>query len=157
MGTFLTNTFSKSKMKTLEKCPCTLFSCLFYWIWEGICRKGRGLQYLLLVKVKNKDRAIRVFLLSLLITKNINRLNPIQFNYAFHRETSHLICIANQMASSYIKCNTVLNWVILLILSLISFTISSFYGKQVMFCAICYRLYNFKNVKNTHGRVLLLL
>ena len=26
-----------------------------------------------------------------------------------------------------------------------------------MFCAICYHLYNFKNVKNTHGGVLLLV
>ena len=29
--------------------------------------------------------------------------------------------------------------------------------KYVIFCAISYHLYNFKNVKNTHGGVLLLV
>ena len=29
--------------------------------------------------------------------------------------------------------------------------------KYVMRCAICYHLYNFKNVKNTHGGVLILV
>ena len=38
-------------------------------------------------------------------------LNPFQSIVAFHIETSHLICSANQMIDLYIKCNTGLKWV----------------------------------------------
>ena len=36
--------------------------------------------------------------------------NPLQSSVAFHIETSHLICIANQMTVFYIKCSTRLKW-----------------------------------------------
>ena len=35
-------------------------------------------------------------------------INPIQSSFAFHIETSHLICSANQMNDFYMECNTVL-------------------------------------------------
>ena len=38
-------------------------------------------------------------------------LNQFQQSDAFHIETSYLICNANQMAGSYMKCNTELKWV----------------------------------------------
>ena len=37
--------------------------------------------------------------------------NPFQPNVVFHIETGHLIYIANQMTSFYMKCNTGLKWV----------------------------------------------
>ena len=42
---------------------------------------------------------------------NQNHFNPFQPSVAFHIETSHLICIANQMTGSYMECNTGLEWV----------------------------------------------
>ena len=38
-------------------------------------------------------------------------LNPFQPSFAFYKETSHLIEIANQMTSFYMKCNTKLKCV----------------------------------------------
>ena len=40
-----------------------------------------------------------------------NGLNQFQSSVAFHIETSHLICSANQMNGFYIKCNTWMKWV----------------------------------------------
>ena len=37
-------------------------------------------------------------------------VNPFQPSVAFHIETSHLICNANQMTGFYIECNTGLKW-----------------------------------------------
>ena len=37
--------------------------------------------------------------------------NPFQPSVAFHIETSHLICCANQMTGFYMKRNTGLKWV----------------------------------------------
>ena len=37
-------------------------------------------------------------------------LNPFQARVTFHIETSHLICIANQMTGVYMKYNTGLKW-----------------------------------------------
>ena len=37
-------------------------------------------------------------------------LNPFQPSVAFHIETSHLICRANQMSRFYMKCNAGLKW-----------------------------------------------
>ena len=37
-------------------------------------------------------------------------INPFQPSVAFHIETCHLICSANQMTGLYIKCNTGLKW-----------------------------------------------
>ena len=39
------------------------------------------------------------------------RVNAFLSSVAFHIETSHLICNANQMIGSYMKCNTRLKWV----------------------------------------------
>ena len=38
-------------------------------------------------------------------------INPFQSIVAIHIETSHLFYITNQMAGSYMKRNTRLNWV----------------------------------------------
>ena len=38
-------------------------------------------------------------------------LNPFQPNVAFHVETSHLFCPANQVNGFYMECNTGLKWV----------------------------------------------
>ena len=38
-------------------------------------------------------------------------INPIQPSVAFHIETRHLICSANQMTGFYMRCNTGLKWV----------------------------------------------
>ena len=45
-------------------------------------------------------------------TVSIFNFNPFQPSVALHRETSHLICAANQMNGFYIECNTLLKWVI---------------------------------------------
>ena len=37
--------------------------------------------------------------------------NPFQPSVAFHIETSHLICTANQMTGFYLECKTGLKWV----------------------------------------------
>ena len=37
--------------------------------------------------------------------------NPFQSSVAFHMETSHLICSANQITVFYVKRNTRLKWV----------------------------------------------
>ena len=39
------------------------------------------------------------------------KFNPFQPRVAFHIETSHLICIANQMTGFYMECITGLKWV----------------------------------------------
>ena len=39
------------------------------------------------------------------------QFNPLQPSFAFHVETSHLICTTNQMTGYYMKCNTGLKWV----------------------------------------------
>ena len=36
----------------------------------------------------------------------LNFLNAFYFSVAFHVETNHLICGANQMTGFYMKCNT---------------------------------------------------
>ena len=38
------------------------------------------------------------------------RVKTFQRSVAFHKETSHLQCNANQMTGSYMKCNTGLNY-----------------------------------------------
>ena len=43
--------------------------------------------------------------------KNDSTINPFQPSDAFYRETSHLICRANQMTGFYVKGNTGLKWV----------------------------------------------
>ena len=45
------------------------------------------------------------------ISKNTKVINPFQPIVAFHKETSHLICSANQMTGFYMECNTGLKWV----------------------------------------------
>ena len=42
---------------------------------------------------------------------DLKSVNKFQTSAAFHIETSHLICIANQMTGFYMKCNTELRWV----------------------------------------------
>ena len=42
-------------------------------------------------------------------------VNPFQPSIAFHVETSHLICFANQITGFYMKCNNGLKWVNLFI------------------------------------------
>ena len=37
--------------------------------------------------------------------------NPFQPSFAFHIETSHLVCTTNQVTGFYMKCNTGLQWV----------------------------------------------
>ena len=41
----------------------------------------------------------------------INPFTPCQPNVAFHIETSHLICCANQMNGFYMECDNRLKWV----------------------------------------------
>ena len=42
---------------------------------------------------------------------NIYQAKPFQPSFVFHKETSHMICNANQMSVFYMKCNTRLEWV----------------------------------------------
>ena len=70
------------------------------------------------------ERLRRVFIAYLeslhSLTKNIEptffvllRLGiiPLQPSFAFHKETSHLICIANQVNGFFLKCKNGLKWV----------------------------------------------
>ena len=45
------------------------------------------------------------------IFRVLNTLNQFQCTVACHIETSHLICIVNQMNCFYVTCNTGLKWV----------------------------------------------
>ena len=45
------------------------------------------------------------------VNTGTKQVNPVLPNVAFHIETSHLFCTANQMTGSYIKRNTDLKWV----------------------------------------------
>ena len=38
-------------------------------------------------------------------------INPFQPSLAFHTETSHLFCSADQMTGFYMECNTGLKWI----------------------------------------------
>ena len=40
-------------------------------------------------------------------------MNILKASFAFHIETSHLICSENQMTVFYMKCNAVLKWLML--------------------------------------------
>ena len=44
-------------------------------------------------------------------------VSPFQPSVAFHLEISHLICTANQVTGFYMKCNTGLKWVNLVLRS----------------------------------------
>ena len=46
-----------------------------------------------------------------LLAMDLKSVNKFQTSVALRIETSHLICIANQMTGFYIKCNTDLRWV----------------------------------------------
>ena len=46
-----------------------------------------------------------------LLAMDLKSVNKFQTSVALRTETSHLICIANQMTGFYIKCNTDLRWV----------------------------------------------
>ena len=80
--------------------------------------------------------------------KNGNDESNIHVNsYLLTLSTYNIFCSAKQMTGFYMKCYAGLKWV----------NIQNFNMKIVMLCAIWHHLYNLKNVKNTHGGVILLV
>ena len=55
-------------------------------------------------------KCIYFHLYSLFSTILYRVLNPFQPRVALHIETSHLMCITNQITGLYMKCNAKLNW-----------------------------------------------
>ena len=54
------------------------------------------------LRLKDQSQVAEIF------PRTVNIFQP---SIAFHIETSHLICSANQMTGFYMKCNTELKWV----------------------------------------------
>ena len=77
------NTCSKSTIKAQKRRPCPLVWWIYYWLWTSTYLRG--------------------------CNNFID--NPFQCSDAFHIETSHLNCSANQMTGFYMKYNTELKWI----------------------------------------------
>ena len=63
----------------------------------------------MVVKLRNVETsAVKITYFFLVI--NVKAFNPFQSSDGFHIETSHLICIANQVTGFYMKCSPELKW-----------------------------------------------
>ena len=63
----------------------------------------------MVVKLRNVETSV-VKITYFFLVINVHALNPFQSSAGFHIETSHLICIANQVTGFYMKCSPELKW-----------------------------------------------
>ena len=102
------------------------------WVKIGLIYAGCTLEGIYMLKVINKNirlvwsrsgtikvnrRHSGAFIVNVefIFQYNIQLINLFQSTVTFYIETSHLICIANQMTGFYMKCNTGMKWVNLVI------------------------------------------
>ena len=89
-----------------------------------------------------------------------NRENVI-LRFGLHGNIKHFLVISWQSEKSQrvVKCAMASETLVQVAFAEVCYWIASLLNEMlyVMRCAICYHLYNFKNVRNTHGGVLLLV